>query len=359
MAAGEFEGAGVSSVAAEGVEHLSGELGEHGGVVFAVDHEAGTASAHATLDVGHGANGGPVVAKFVDGNVTFETFPDVVGGHALADDVGVVGGDVEETTGADGFIMDEGDVADGGTETGAEDAELGVALLFEPAKTAAGVLDGLAVGLEGHANVWAADLIGAFVALDHTAVVVGHAHFENSDAHALNPVAEAVLAMPFGVPIGEKENGGAGARVVRVEPRWDRLASGKKLGVDEVVFRPRGDNGAREGKDVFAIKAIVAGRSGGEPIFAGFDGVLGVIAQEGAGVWIIGGTADVFEAPVEGLDAAIVVGCPAAVLVASDFAFEPVHSGSYQLSVYVSLQLSVGEDKNRSERESNERKEKR
>jgi hypothetical protein len=37
---------------------------------------------------------------------------------------------------------------------------------------------------------------------------------------------------------------------------------------------------------------------------------------------------------MEGLDAAIVVSGPAAVLVAADFAFEPIHKGSYQLSVY-------------------------
>jgi len=44
--------------------------------------------------------------------------------------------------------------------------------------------------------------------------------------------------------------------------------------------------------------------------------------------------ADVLEAPVEGLDAAIVVGGPAAVLVAADFAFEPVHDKSRQFTVY-------------------------
>jgi len=37
---------------------------------------------------------------------------------------------------------------------------------------------------------------------------------------------------------------------------------------------------------------------------------------------------------MEGLDTTIVVGGPAAVLVAADFAFEPVHSGSCQLLVY-------------------------
>ena len=37
---------------------------------------------------------------------------------------------------------------------------------------------------------------------------------------------------------------------------------------------------------------------------------------------------------MEGLDAAIVIGGPAAVLVAADFAFEPIHRSSCQLLVY-------------------------
>src|SRR5713226_9452384 len=37
---------------------------------------------------------------------------------------------------------------------------------------------------------------------------------------------------------------------------------------------------------------------------------------------------------MEGLDAAIVVGGPAAVLVAADFAFEPIHEKSRPLTVY-------------------------
>src|SRR5712664_3122809 len=61
MAAGEFEGAGVGAVAAEGVQHLAGQFGEHRGVVLAVDHEGVAAGAHAALDVGHGADGGPAV----------------------------------------------------------------------------------------------------------------------------------------------------------------------------------------------------------------------------------------------------------------------------------------------------------
>jgi len=48
---------------------------------------------------------------------------------------------------------------------------LGIALLLEPVEAAVGVLDGLAVGLEGEADVGAADLVGALVAMGHAAVV--------------------------------------------------------------------------------------------------------------------------------------------------------------------------------------------
>src|SRR5437879_6414758 len=209
MAAGEFEGAGFSAMATEGVEHLAGELGEHGGVVLAVDHESGAAGTHAALDVRHGTNGGPVFAKLVDGDVVAKAFPDVVSGHALADDVGEVGGHVEEAAGADTFVVDQSDVADRGTDAGAEDAKLGVTLLLEPVKAAAGVLDGLAVGLKGKADVGTAELVGALMAVGHAAVVVRHAHFENGDAEALNPAAETVLAVPLGVPVGEEKDCGA------------------------------------------------------------------------------------------------------------------------------------------------------
>jgi hypothetical protein len=321
VAAGEFEGAGIGPVAAEGVEHLSGELREHGGIIFPIDHEGVAAGAHAAFDVGHGADGGPEFAEFVDGDVVAKALPDMIGGHALADDVGVVGGDVEEAAGADAVIVHEGDVADGGANAGAEDAEFGETLLLEPVETTAGVVHGLAIGLESKADIGATDLVGALVAAGHTAVVVGHAHFENGDAHALDPVAEAVLAVPFGVPVGEEEDSGA------------LFLAGKELGVDGVVFGPRGVDGAGERQNIFRIETVVGGGAGGVPFPARFDGILSVLADEGTGVELIRGAADVLEAPVEGLDAAIVVGGPTAVLVATDFALEPIHE-SRPFSVY-------------------------
>src|SRR5436309_12083707 len=58
VAAGKFEGARVGAVVAKGVEHLAGELGEHGGVVFTVEHEGVASGTHTPFDVGHWAYGG-------------------------------------------------------------------------------------------------------------------------------------------------------------------------------------------------------------------------------------------------------------------------------------------------------------
>ena len=99
----------------------------------------------------------------------------------------------------------------------------------------------------------------------------------------------------------------------------------EELGVDPVVFGPRGLDRAGKGEDVFRIETAVGGWAGGVPFPAGFDGFSGVLADEGAGVELVRGTTNVFEAPVEGLNTAVVVRGPAAVLVAADFAFEPMH----------------------------------
>src|ERR1700674_909888 len=95
--------------------------------------------------------------------------------------------------------------------------------------------------------------------------------------------------------------------------------------MDGVVFRPGGFDGTGEGEKIFGVEGIVGRGVDGVPVFAGADGPLGVVAEKGAGVRVAGAAADVLKAPEEGLDAAVVVGGPAAVLVTANFLFEPTH----------------------------------
>src|SRR5882762_10250904 len=111
-------------------------------------------------------------------------------------------------------------------------------------------------------------------------------------------MAEAVLAVPFGVPVGEQKHGVAG--VIRAKTRRDRLTTGKELGVDSVVFRPGGFNGTREGKNIFAIEDVIRGGRGGVPIHAGCDGSAGIVTDESARVGLVGRTADVFQSQWKG-----------------------------------------------------------
>ena len=71
------------------------------------------------------------------------------------------------------------------------------------------------------------------------------------------------------------------------------------------------------------------------------DGVR-IGADEGARIGLMRGTADMLESPMERLNAAVVVSSPTAMLVAANFALEPVHKGSCQLLVY---SCSFGKEK--------------
>ena len=79
-------------------------------------------------------------------------------------------------------------------------------MLLQPAKAAAGVVNGLPVGLERKADVGPDELIGALMTFRHPAIVVWEAQAEDRNADALEPFAQPSLAVPFSVPIGEKDH---------------------------------------------------------------------------------------------------------------------------------------------------------
>jgi len=101
--------------------------------------------------------------------------------------------------------------------------------------------------------------------------------------------------------------------------------------VHGIVFRPGGFDGTGEGEDIFGVEAIVGGGADGVPVLAGADSPVSVVAEKGARMGVAGAATNMFEAPEERLDAAVVVGGPAAVLVAADFLFEPAHDGLHRL----------------------------
>jgi hypothetical protein len=88
----------------------------------------------------------------------------------------------------------------------------------------------------------------------------------------------------------------------------------------------------RKRKNILGVQAVIIGGSRGKPRVAVFDGLASVLADEGGGIRIARIAANVFKAPVKGLHAAIVVGGPAAVFVATNLTFKPVHSSVYRFA---------------------------
>src|SRR5262249_55546395 len=116
-----------------------------------------------------------------------------------------------------------------------------------------------------------------------------------------------------------------GSALCCLDERFPAARGGPQARVNRIVLRPGRFDGAREGEDVFSIETIVGGWSGRVPVAAVFDGVLRVRADERPWIRVVGRAPDVLKAPVEGLDAAVVVGGPAAMLVAADFTLKEIH----------------------------------
>src|SRR2546430_1099788 len=129
--------------------------------------------------------------------------------------------------------------------------------------------------------------------------------------------------MPFRVPVRKNEDGGAARRFDRRLP----TAGGRpEVGVNGIVLGPRRFDRAGEAEDVFGVEAIVRGGGGGIPVAAVFDGALSIGADKGTRIGLIAGIANVLESPVEGLNAAVIVGGPAAEVAAGGFSGQEDHS---------------------------------
>ena len=151
-------------------------------------------------------------------------------------------------------------------------------------------------------------MIGARMAWDGAAVVIWKAHFYGGDSEFVEPAADVGLLFPAGIPLRENYDGGAG------------VAGLEKLSVDEIILGPRRFDRAGESEDA-VVERIVCCRTGGVPFVTVGKGVLDKMIEVSARVGLVGGAADVFEAPGEGQCAAVGLLGPTHMLVAPYFSF--------------------------------------
>lgn len=208
VAAGEDFGDVVDVVEVEVSEDVERELAEEGEVVGGVDDEDAFGVGGELPHVGQGADGGEDLADLILVEAgLLEGGADVAGGLAGPDDVAELGGSVVEGADAEAGVHGGGDKGVAGAEGGAEDAELGVPLLFEPVEGGADVNDGLAAGGDGAADVRADGVVGALELGGPADVVVGLGEAEGGDAEAVEEGAEGVVGEGVGVPLGHDDDG--------------------------------------------------------------------------------------------------------------------------------------------------------
>ena len=153
-----------------------------------------------------------------------------------------------EDVDADARIVRAGQKCVARSQTGAEDAELGVALLGKPIEATADVGDGLAGSVNGAAHVGADSVVGARELGGAADIVVGHAEAQSRDAKPVEGLAERVVADGIGVPMRQHNNG---------PPSPLFLGRGKPASVGQIVFWKRRFHRRGEAQEFGLLLAIL------------------------------------------------------------------------------------------------------
>src|SRR5207245_10282206 len=112
------------------------------------------------------------------------------------------------------------------------------------------------MSLEIEAYILAANLVGALEAAGHAAIVIRQAHLQRGNPEASGPFAEAVLAVPFRVPVRENHDGSAACGFDRRLPTG---GGGPEAGGNPGLFGRGGCDGAGEGGELLGVETVACG----------------------------------------------------------------------------------------------------
>ena len=132
-----------------------------------------------------------------------------IGSHTVfvvkagGDHVSEISGSVQKRGGLDRGLMAHGDKPDRRANARAQYAKWAVALLLEPAKSAANVEHRLPPRLHREADVRTDQVIRARVFRDRAAIVIRQAHLYGREPELVQPQADVLLLLPARVPLRE------------------------------------------------------------------------------------------------------------------------------------------------------------
>jgi hypothetical protein len=295
------------------IQHLLRQFRQHRGIVLPINHEAVSIRAHTSFDIRHRADRGPIFPQLIHRHVMPQTFPHVIGSHALAHHIRVIGRNVKEAARANRFIVHQRDISDRRPDARTQQSEPLISLLLQPPQTSPRILHRLPIRLKRQPNIRPADLVRAFVPVGHAPVVIRHAHLYRGNSQPLNPFAKPPLSMPLGIPVRQHQHG----RPIFLP--W------KNLCVDNIVFRPRRLYGTGKRKHILPVHSKIGRRSRGKPLMTRLNRMSRILAQEFLRIRLRSTSVNMLEPPFERLHPPIVISSPPAMLIPPNFAFKPAH----------------------------------
>src|ERR1700761_5594600 len=207
VAAGGHARLEVDTVPAKALEHFERISPKERQVVCGMHRQHLAWRGREQVHKGDWADAGPDSVQLLLGHHGFARRADMAAALAGPHHVAEGHGGVIEGADLQTRIHGGGEEGVAGTEAGAEDAELLVALLLEPVNAGADIDHSLAAGGYGAAEIGTDGVVGTLELRGTADVVVGLGEPQGRDAEAIEERAESVMTEGVGIPLRPHDDG--------------------------------------------------------------------------------------------------------------------------------------------------------
>ena len=157
----------------------------------------------------HRTNRRPVFAQLFQCQMIRKTFPQMTRRQSPPGDVGDITGNVIESAGVDIRLMSKRKKRNARSDTGAENPDAFIALIFKPAHRRARIENSLAHRLNRAPDVRADQMIGAFQFRRPALFVIGQRQTQSRNADEVEDAAGLNVAFRLSIPLRQDNDRGA------------------------------------------------------------------------------------------------------------------------------------------------------
>src|ERR1700747_1496496 len=237
VTAGQDHDSVIQMMRRELADHLPRKFRKKSQIIVGVNDQRPLAISRELVEIDHRADGEPQSPQAFEVDGCLDPLANMASGLPVPGHVGKVGGRVIESGGPNAGIVRAGDESVTGTETGADEPELGVALLFEPIEAAADIDHTLSNRIERASDIGRNGVIGAANLGRHADIGIRYAQAQYGNIQQVENLAQRGVGDGIRVPVW-KQNDRAAA------------TSRKPARIREIVLRVRRSHRRSETKKV-------------------------------------------------------------------------------------------------------------